>query len=525
MKILLAYTKPTRQLVDIKLQFNAQESTILQLPAWRPGRYEIANYAQYIYSLTITKGIGSIKKITKDCWQIDGDGNIEVSYQFYAARMDAGSSWLDENQLYLNFINCIPKIIGFENEPIEVNLDLPKEYKLACALKTKEHTLFANNYAELVDSPLFASASIKTLKYNVANTTFYIHIQGNWTPNEVQLIDDFKKFTQTQVSFFGGTFPAPSYHFLIQALPYKHYHGVEHQNSTVITLGPDSEINTSLYKELLGVSSHELFHAWNVTRIRPKEMVPYDFSTETYHTTGFITEGLTTYYGDWILHQCGIFSDEDYIRELNTILQRHFQNEGRNNSILDSSMDLWLDGYKLGSPNRKTSIYNEGALYAWLLDLKLADETNGKKTLQNILLDLWKDFGDTKTGYTFGNYKKIVNQYIDAEDYFENYIINAKPIEQELKKLLLKKGVELYWQDSDIELEHLYGIRTIPKGDNKEIIRIAQNSEAEEKLMIGDIIEKQETGKFSINRNGQLLTIKVIQKGNYFGYYQLNKSI
>ena len=85
--------------------------------------------------------------------------------------------------------------------------------------------------------------------------------------------------------------------------------------------------------------------------------------------------------------------------------------------------------------------------------------------------------------------------------------------------------MELYWQDSDIELEHLYGIRTIPKGDNKEIIRIAQNSEAEEKLMIGDIIEKQETGKFSINRNGQLLTIKVIQKGNYFGYYQLNKSI
>ena len=110
MKIIITYHTPTRQLVDIKLQFKTSESTTLQLPAWRPGRYEIANYAQYIYPLRLTKGEGTIKKITKDSWQLDAIGEVEISYQFYAARMDAGSSWLDEEQLYLNFINCIPKV-------------------------------------------------------------------------------------------------------------------------------------------------------------------------------------------------------------------------------------------------------------------------------------------------------------------------------------------------------------------------------------------------------------------------------
>ena len=117
------------------------QPTTLQLPAWRPGRYEIANYAQYIYPLNLTKGEGKIKKITKDCWQLDAIGEVEISYQFYAARMDAGSSWLDEDQLYLNFINCIPKIEGLENEPIEVVFSLPTDYRIVSSLKTKHHPL------------------------------------------------------------------------------------------------------------------------------------------------------------------------------------------------------------------------------------------------------------------------------------------------------------------------------------------------------------------------------------------------
>ncbi len=525
MKIFITYHTPTRQLVDIKLQFKTTQPTTLQLPAWRPGRYEIANYAQYIYPLILTKGIGTIKKINKDCWQLNATGEVEISYQFYAARMDAGSSWLDEEQLYLNFINCIPKVEALEHEPIEIIFSLPDAYRLVSSLKTQHHTLYADSYSELVDSPVIASSSVKSLKYQVGETTFHIQIQGNWVPDETQLLTDFKRFTQAQVDFFGGSFPSTDYHFLIQALPYKHYHGVEHQNSTVITLGPDKNLNSAeLYKELLGVSSHELFHAWNVTRIRPKEMVPYDFSTETYHTTGFITEGLTTYYGDLMLYKSGVFSLEEYLNEVNNLLKKHFQNDGRKTStLIESSMDLWLDGYKLGAPHRKVSIYNEGALCALLLDLKIIIESNGKYSLQNVMLDLWREFGDTQKGYSTSDYLQIIEKYIDGETYLENYIFGNTSIEIELKELLSKVGFELKKQESSDELERLYGLKTIVRNDKKEIYHIAKNSEAEKKLMLGDIIEKQEKNLFGIVRNGKSVQIQINSNENHLGFYQINK--
>ena len=103
-------------------------------------------------------------------------------------------------------------------------------------------------------------------------------------------------------------FPTEDYHFLYQFLPYQAYHGVEHYNSTVIALGPADQVieDSGLYYEFLGVSSHELFHTWNIIRIRPQEMMPYDYTRENYFPTGFLAEGATTYYGDlfWYAVEC-----------------------------------------------------------------------------------------------------------------------------------------------------------------------------------------------------------------------------
>jgi predicted metalloprotease with PDZ domain len=130
----------------------------------------------------------------------------------------------------------------------------------------------------------------------------------------------------------------------------------------MIVLGPDDE-GEGLYADLLGVSSHELFHAWNIIRIRPKEMLPYDFTKENYFRTCFVAEGCTTYYGDLFLKRAGVFNDETYIKELQVYMKRHFENSAHaTQSLTDSSFDLWLDGYEKGIPNRKVSVYHKGAL-------------------------------------------------------------------------------------------------------------------------------------------------------------------
>ena len=199
--------------------------------------------------------------------------------------------------------------------------------------------------------------------------------------------------------------------FLYQLLPYKHYHGVEHQNSTVITLGPAELLMTeALYKEFLGVSCHELFHAWNIKSIRPAEMQPYDYSRENYFRTCYVAEGVTTYYGEYLLARAGVRTAAQYFEELNAVLRKHFDDRGRDNlSLADASMDLWLDGYKPGVPDRKVSVYHKGALVALLLDLTLRRLSQHQRSLDDVMRRLYQEFGQTGIGYTEADYQRIVD--------------------------------------------------------------------------------------------------------------------
>jgi predicted metalloprotease with PDZ domain len=173
---------------------------------------------------------------------------------------------------------------------------------VATALPSSSGLKFqAENFQHLVDSPLMASPTLKLETYQVNGVCFHLWFQGEVHFEMAKLLDGFKAFTLKQMEAFGD-FPAEDYHFLFQLLPYKHYHGVEHQYSTVITIGPAEELkDKKLMDELFGVSSHELYHFWNVCRIRPLELLPYDFSKEAYIETGVVAEGVTTYMGEFFL--------------------------------------------------------------------------------------------------------------------------------------------------------------------------------------------------------------------------------
>src|SRR5690606_24517159 len=128
----------------------------------------------------------AISKVTKDRWLIETNGaeTITINYSFYARQMDAGGSWLDEQMLYINPINCLMAIEGRENEPCEVTIAIPENWQIACGLpETKKHTLHAANYDELVDSPFIASGSLQHNSYNLSGTTFHIWFQGDCKPD------------------------------------------------------------------------------------------------------------------------------------------------------------------------------------------------------------------------------------------------------------------------------------------------------------------------------------------------------
>ena len=443
----------------------AGETVDLQLPAWRPGRYELQHFAKNIRAFGVVDQDGKplpVQKVTKDRWRVQTAGAtaIEAHYNYVGLlpgdhKLDAGSSYADERFWSVNPVNLCVYAEGRLSEECTLALAIPDRWQIACGLpKIAANTLIASDYYALADSPFIASGSVWSVAYAVAGVPMTIWIQ-NWPGvfDAARMAHDFARFTEAQIRLF-GEFPPNDYHFLTVVLPVAYYHGVEHRNSTHLVLGPDTE-GEGLYVDLLGVASHELFHTWNICRIRPAELLPYDLTRENYFTTCFVAEGITTYYGDLMLRRAGVFDDEAYLKELLVVLKRHFEQANHAAlSLTESSYDLWLDGYVKGVPDRKVSVYHKGAIVSLILDLHLRRQTNHARSLDDVMRLLWVRFGKPFIGYTYADYRAIVADVAgDPLDwYFDTCITGTTPLDNLLNDHLAFVGLHMVYDDAGLVL-------------------------------------------------------------------------
>lgn len=429
----VSFSNTHRHFISFEGLFKHDSSDFIQfqLPAWRPGRYELGNFAKNIRGWKAFDNNGNelpYTKITKDLWQVNASGcdQVTIRYQYYSAELNAGSTYLDDEQLYINPVNCFFYNAVAKETPYRVEFDLPKGYEIACGLaKENATTLIASGFDELADCPLIASATLQHYQYQCNNVNFNIWIQGKIQFNTERLLGDFTKFTQAHFDLFGDI-PCSEYHFLFHFPAYFVRHGVEHRNSTVIAMGPATEFTAGTpYLDLLAISCHELFHTWNIKCIRPIEMMPYDFTKENYSELGYVAEGVTTYYGDYLLYRSGLFNDDQWNNVLAEAIQEHMDNQGRFNiSVAQSSLETWLDGYGAGIPWRKVSIYNEGCLIAFICDSRIRKNTGNKSSLDDVMLRLYNEYGKKGIGYSKHNYKTILEEvgHCSFNDIFDQLI-------------------------------------------------------------------------------------------------------
>lgn len=535
---------PNQQYIQINAHFITDKAqTTLHIPSWRPGRYELGNFAKNIKKLTVYDGTNkriAAQKINKDTWQIDTQltANIRVEYSYYAAELNAGSTFLSSQQLYVNPVNCCVFTDETAHSPLQLTLFIPQHWEIAGALQQANNTtLYADNFDHLADSPFICSPSLQHGTYTVNETTFHLWFNGEVKPDWHRLKTDFHAFTSKQIEKY-SEFPVENYHFLIQILPIKAYHGVEHSASTVITLGPSYDVFTHLYSELLGISSHELYHTWNVKAIRPIELFPYDFTTENYSQLGYISEGITTYMGDLFLLKSGVFTLQGYLHEFNKQLQKHFDNPARfNYSVADSSFDTWLDGYAPGAPGRKVSIYTEGCLLAFVTDVMLLKATNNTYGLDAVMKYLYFNFALKGKGVSEKDYQDALENIggISFQSFFEDYIHGTKPYESILIDACDALGLELKHQPATSYAAKKLGIKTIQAGNHAVITAIYHGSPAElaglslndEIIAVntmqchGDLDKwleyfDDDTKKLTIIRAGKLLELTLPEVNRYF---------
>jgi len=486
MEYIITYQSPEKHFIDIAIKLQPSEKvTKVQLPVWRPGRYELGNFAKNVrefYVVDENNNPVSFCKTSKDCWVIETDSltEIRISYRYYANTLNAGSTYLDENQLYINPVNCCIYEVGKEEQSCILNLyNVMGNANQIAGLDSKitNGMYIFDSFHSLADSPFIISVDLQHQSYQSEGISFHIWFQGIVKPDWKKIITDFQKFTDFQINAF-GKFPSEEYHFLFQITPYKAYHGVEHINSTVLLLGPSYDLFDTLYTELLGLCSHELYHAWNVKAIRPAEMSPYNYASENYFQTGFVAEGVTTYLGDRILFECGVFDREQYTKELSAYIHKHFHNDGRKYySVAASSFDTWLDGYDPGIPGRKTSIYTEGCLIAYICDMRIRKATENKSSLHTVMLLLFEQTA-TESGYTATNYQQILEKVAGEsfDDIFQQLVYSTSDFEPFLMEALQFDGYS--FSKKTAKGVEQYGIKVQNTMEGFEITNVLEGSAA-----------------------------------------------
>lgn len=448
--------------LSISLEFTPQRvgPQEIHLPIWRPGRYQAQYFAKNI--ATIQTSRGSIVKSGLSTWTLDVDSlePVVLTYRYFADQPDAGGCVSQADLLYINFIACLVFPHRGENRPCEVNITLPANYTrpsakitlpgyrgTACSLTTYGSNFRAKSYRELVDSPFISAPVVFSHAWKSHGVQFFIEGVGPKHHFSPRLLQAYARFVDYQIEYMQG-FPGKKYHFLHWICPKPFYHGVEHTASTMMVMGPEDRDS---YDDLIGLASHELFHVWNVATIRPKELLPYDYTRQVIFDTGWVIEGITTYLGDWFLWASGVVTAEEYVGMLLGNLKLHFERDGASKqSLVESSIDLWLDGYGQALPGKRVSIYFKGALVALALDLMIRQKFNHTRSIRDVLLAMKSTF---PKGYTRSDFYALVEKVYEAPlgDFWRIWVEGNEPLGKRIGDLLAFVGLE--FEESPMRLE------------------------------------------------------------------------
>ena len=446
MKYTLSIAKENWLHIEFEFQPKKLGRVKIGLPIWRPGRYQVQNFAKNIPEIKAFQGDKklAIQKVELSSWEIEVVEMVPIKliYAYYAVQRDAGGSVANGQMLYINFINCLLCPKGFENKACSVAIKFPQKWHYATSLTFNNETFRARSYRELVDSPFLAAPQIHSFSWKSSGIKFFLEGIGPATIFNEKLISSYQKIVEYQLAWMGVS-PIKKYHFLLWVCPEPFYHGVEHTQSTMMVMGPEDR---ECYDDLIGLASHEFFHVWNIATIRPKPLLPYRYDEITYFETAWIVEGVTTYLGDWFLKASGVISEEEYLNLLLGNLKLHFDRDRFSaQSLTESSMDLWLDGYGPSTPGKRVSIYFKGAIVALGLDLLIQQKFKGAKSIREVMQRMNERFGKLKSGYTQSDFFQMAEEVYEAPltDFWDLWVLGSMDLLEPLASILRQSGLAL----------------------------------------------------------------------------------
>ena len=505
----LSIENPHRNYFNIEISYDVQNQEYIDfiMPAWTPGSYVIKDWSKNVIDVHEKNDedldlSGYI--IDKQTWRVKVEQSkiIRFSYKVYAYSLNNPyHAHIEKDFAYFNGAVIFMYIEGKKDLLCNLEFKYPDDWEVHTSLQTKlsEDKYQSINFDEFIDCPAFLG-KLHKFSFDVQGKEHFVVFNGWFEINEDQITDDLAKM----VNWFYGVFGE---------LPYKHYTfflrvaepgsgGIEHLYSNVSSVTPQSlkgDISdTAYYSKFLMLESHEYFHLFNVKRIRPIGLGPFDYTDEVYTKMLWVSEGFTSYYTHRPLSKAGVIDENKVLESWSTYVNRLINNTALHlKSVSQYSFDAWLRS-EIPDYSFRT-YYTKGAIIALLIDIEMRLKSNHEKNLDDFFKYLYENVYKKNQTFVLESFYNYIKEYsnIDFSDFFENYVtgIDELPIAEYLDRIGLDLKV-----DSEIPF---FGIKLD-----------AKNSKA---ALVSFVYPNSPADKLKISRGDQLVSIdrEMINKENW----------
>jgi predicted metalloprotease with PDZ domain len=391
----LSFIEPQAHYVEVSMVIQGfdQDFLDLKMPVWTPGSYLIREFSKNLEQVQAKDEHGNdleIQKINKNTWRVNSKGQeTKINYRVYSFEKSVRTNFVDDQHAFISPAGTFFYIDGYLDHASTVQVSLPSFWsKISTGLdliEGKVNLFFAENFDILYDTPL-EIGNQDTWTFNAAGIPHEFAMVGTANYDKDRLSADIKKNVEVETEIWGSN-PNEKYVFITHNYLSSHG-GLEHLNSTVLAASRSAYQSNIGYNNFLSLVAHEYFHLWNVKRLRPANLGPFNYEEENYTSLLWIFEGFTAYYDNIITRRCGFRNEQEYLNELVSEFNLVLNRAGRNvQSVGLSSFDTWIKQYRPdeNSANVSISYYNKGAMLATMMDIIIIAKTNGTKRLDNVL--------------------------------------------------------------------------------------------------------------------------------------------
>jgi predicted metalloprotease with PDZ domain len=442
------------------------EVLTVQMSRTSPGRYALHEFAKNIYNVSAVNSVGKPLEITRPNpyqWEIaDHDGEVTFHYTLFGDRADGTYSQIDRTHAHLNIPATFIWALGHEQRSIKVAFEpFNANWKVATQLKStkKKYTFTAPNLAYFMDSPTeLSDHQVKNWTVNSNGKDYKINLAVHHNGIEEDLVEFARKakaIVAQQVKVYGELpdFDYGEYTFIACYLPHVNGDGMEHRNSTILT--HKKSLDEGDFSQI-GTLSHEFFHAWNVERIRPKALEPFDFNAANMTSNLWFAEGFTSYYDKLMIRRAQESTIDEYLSVLSDIVNQADQVPGRHffspegASMLATFTDAGTSIDKTNFSNIFFSYYIYGRAMALALDLSIREQFP-EKSLDDFMRKMWTDFGKPEIPYTrddlLNTLASLLNNEAFAKRFFNQHIYGQ--VKPDYTPLLNNAGLTIIKANED----------------------------------------------------------------------------